>query len=465
MTAPFDWFVLLAGMRTGSNLLESRLNAVPGLACHGEAFNGVFLGQPRQDRLLGVSKTERDSDARLLLDRIRAAPGLNGFRLFYNHDPRALAEVLADRRCAKIVLTRNPLESYVSRKIAQETGQWLLRGDARRRRSARVEFSAPEFEAYLSDLQDFQLVIQRELQISGQTAFWIDYQDLDDPEIFNGLLRFLGQGPVDRMASDLVKQNPEPLRDKVTNPEAMDVALARFDRFDLSRTPNFEPRRGPAVPSFAGSAAGLLLMPVRGTGEARLRDWLAGTGALTEGFTRKTLRRWRLDHPGHRSFTVLRHPLPRAWIAFRDRILSGRYAEIRDYLIRVPRLPLAEAGLEVGAAPDALHAAFAGFLRWLPANLNGQTPVRVDAAWASQAAVIAGFGRIAAPDRVIREVELESEFQHLARLAGIPCPPLPADAQGPEDLAAILSPELQALARAAYPHDFQTFSFEDWRPG
>lgn len=460
MPAPFDWFVMLAGMRTGSNLLESRLNAVPGVTCHGEAFNGVFLGQPRQEQLLGVTRTERDTDVRPLLGRIRDAPGLNGFRLFHNHDPRALAEVLKDRRCAKIVLNRNPLESYISRKIALETGQWLLRADARRRRAVRVAFSAPEFEAYLSDVQDFQLVVQRELQISGQTAFWINYDDLHDLEIFNGLLRFLGRPPVERLTSDLVKQNPGDLHDKVANPAEMDAALARFDRFDLSRTPNFEPRRGPAVPGFVGSDAGLLLMPIAGTGEARLRDWLAATGHLSEGFTQKSLRQWRRDHPGHRSLSVLRHPLPRAWVAFRDHLLTGHYAAIRDHLIRIPRLPLEEAQ----TGPDQLHSAFAGFLRWLKANLNGQTPVRVDAAWASQSAVLAGFGQVSGPDRLIREAELGPELAHLARLSGIPSPPLPEDRATPTDLLPILTPELQQLARDAYPRDFLAFGFNDWTP-
>lgn len=451
---------MLAGMRTGSNLLESRLNAAPGVTCHGEAFNGVFLGKPRQEELLGVTRAERDSDAGLLLDRIRDAPGLNGFRLFHNHDPRVLARVLQDRRCAKIVLNRNPLESYLSRKIALETGQWLLRDDARHRRVARIVFSGSEFEAYLSDLQDFQLVIQRELQISGQTAFWINYDDLQDLEIFNGLLRFLGRPPVGRLASDLVKQNPEALRDKVVNPAEMDVALARFDRFDLSRTPDFEPRRGPAVPGFIGSDAGILLMPIAGCGEARLRDWLARTGALTEGFTQKTLRQWRQANPGHLGLSVVRHPLPRAWVAFRDHILNGHYAAIRDYLIRVARLPLEDAD----SGPDQLHAAFSGFLRWLRTNLNGQTPVRVDAAWASQSAVLAGFARISPPDRVIREPDLAPELDHLARLRGIPFPVLAADRASPADLAPILTPELQQLAREAYPRDMLTFGFTDWSP-
>ncbi len=107
----FDSFVIFAEMRTGSNLLEASLNALPGVACHGEAFNPVLIGYPNRTELLGVSMAARDADTSALLQRIGAAEGLNGFRYFHDHDPRVLETLLNDRRCAKIILTRNPIES------------------------------------------------------------------------------------------------------------------------------------------------------------------------------------------------------------------------------------------------------------------------------------------------------------------------------------------------------------------
>ena len=50
-----------------------------------------------------------------------------GFRLFHDHDRRIWDHVLADTACAKIVLTRNPLDSYVSRKIAAATNHGASR--------------------------------------------------------------------------------------------------------------------------------------------------------------------------------------------------------------------------------------------------------------------------------------------------------------------------------------------------
>ena len=50
MTADFDFFVVFAEMRTGSNLLEDYLNQIANVVCHGEAFNPNFIGYPNRVR-------------------------------------------------------------------------------------------------------------------------------------------------------------------------------------------------------------------------------------------------------------------------------------------------------------------------------------------------------------------------------------------------------------------------------
>ena len=139
----FDSFVVLAEMRTGSNFLESNLNALEGVRCHGEAFNPHFIGTPKDAPILGVTRAERDAAPLDLLERLRAAPGLNGFRYFGDHDPRLFEPIMAEPRIAKIVLTRNPADSYVSHRIAAATGQWKLT-DARHQREGHVGPQAPE---------------------------------------------------------------------------------------------------------------------------------------------------------------------------------------------------------------------------------------------------------------------------------------------------------------------------------
>ena len=66
MTNRFDYFVVFAEMRTGSNFLEANLNAFENIACHGEAFNPHFLGYPKTTEILGVSQDTRDADPKQL---------------------------------------------------------------------------------------------------------------------------------------------------------------------------------------------------------------------------------------------------------------------------------------------------------------------------------------------------------------------------------------------------------------
>ena len=92
--ARFDYFVVFAEMRTGSNFLEANINAFDGLTCHGEAFNPNFAGYPNKDEVLGLSRETRDADPHHLLELVKSAEGLNGFRYFNSHDGRVLDAML-----------------------------------------------------------------------------------------------------------------------------------------------------------------------------------------------------------------------------------------------------------------------------------------------------------------------------------------------------------------------------------
>ena len=456
-------------MRTGSNFLEESLNAVPGIACMGEAFNPVFIAYPNQSALLGMTMAERDARPLELLKRIRSVPGLPGFRYFPDHDPRVLDEILADTSCAKIILTRNPVESYVSLKIARETGQWKL-NDARRLKSAQVSFDPAEFDAHLAEAQGFHLRMLHALQTSSQTAFYLDYEDIGDGAVLTGLVRFLGlKDAVAEPATSLVPQNPQALADKVANPGEMAAALAGFDRFNLSRTPNFEPRRGPSVPGFvAAKGAPLLFMPVRSGPTTRIEVWLSRFGAdqagIITGFSQSSLRDWMRGQGPHRRFTVLRHPVARAYVAFADMVMSGRYPDLTEQLARQYKIILPGGNREGKSATAAERDAFAQFLQFLKPNLNGQTSIRVDAAWASQLAILTGYGRLVPPDAVIREERLAEDLAQLCRGLGLDCPPLP---DGPDPalapLSAFYDDEIEALARQACQRDYLSFGFGPWR--
>ncbi|WP_265502046.1 hypothetical protein [Paracoccus beibuensis] len=459
MIEPFRSFVIFAEMRTGSNLLEATLNAQKGITCFGEAFNPYMMGWPDKDELQGITRTEREADPMRLLRRLFDKPGhLPGFRYFHDHDPRVVDAILNDRSCAKIVLTRNPLDSYVSTCLARQTNQWKL-NETETPIPASITYDGPEFRDMLAAVERFQLRVMHRLQVTGQSAFWLGYEDLRNADVMTGLVHWLGRTDIARIepATDQVPQNPRELAQKVANFDQMQQDLHRIDPFMLRRIPNFEPRRGPAVPSFRAVDAGngLLCMPVPGGPD--LKDWMAGLGDTQGDFTQTTLRQWKRQHPGHRSFAVLRHPLHRAWTAFRH-LLERAKPELRQLLRDVHRVDLPDDPALADLPQSRQVELFAQFLAFLRRNLNGQTTLPTLAAWASQSEVIAGFSRFSTPDMLIREDRLAEDMPILAGAAGIVGAGAPRAQAMPNFL---LEKSLIDAARAAYLRDYVAFGFTD----
>ena len=72
------------------------------------------------------------------------------------------------------------------------------------------------------------------------------------------------------------------------------------------------------------------------------------------GLKQKDIRQWMRKHPGHRSFTVLRHPLERAYHVFNSCILPAdrpAFSTIRRVLMNRYALPIPKEG--PGAEYDA----------------------------------------------------------------------------------------------------------------
>jgi hypothetical protein len=462
MPQRFHSFVVFAEMRTGSNLLEANLNALPGVTSHGEVFNRYIMGKKDRTEMFGITMAERDLNPKPLLRKLRSETrGLSGFRFFHDHDLRILDDVLPDPGCAKIILTRNPLESYVSWKIAQATDQWKLT-NAKKLKTARVRFDVPEFLGLLREFQAFQLLLMQALQTSGQTAFYLDYEDLGSVEVMNGLAAFLGvEGRLKALDDTLKKQNPGPLEDKLENPEALAEAIAAVDVFNLGRTPSFEPRRAAGVPNALALDAGLLFFPIRSGPEAAIRDWFAALGGMTEGFEQKSLRQWKRQRPGHRSFAILRHPLLRAHVAFRRMIVAGEAPDLRRILINGFLAELQPPGAPF-ATPEAERAAFLIFLNYCRLAVGGQTGSRVDPGLASQTALVQGVASFQPLDHLLREDRLAEGLAMLADEVGV-APPAVAPDPAKAALLSIWDETLETAASQAYARDYLGFGFTRWR--
>lgn len=443
------------------------MNRLQGFTCYGEVFNPVLLGDHKRTDLFGVTIEQRNADPLALMALMQSQTiGLSGFRFFHDHDPRVLDAVLADTSCAKIILTRNPVESFVSWKIAAETRQWRMM-NAAKRMTIRPVFNAAEFERYLENLQDFQLFLLRSLQTTGQTAFYIDYEDIMDLDVLNGLAAFLGLGDrLKNIDTTLKKQNPEAIEAKVANAAEMATALAQMDRFNLARTPNFEPRRNAGVPNhLASEAMPLIFMPIAGAPWRQISDWMQSYGGLTSAFDRKSLRQWKEARPNHRSFTVVRHPLARAHAMFCAFLGGSLQPELRPYLDKFHGLKLPSAGAPF-ASDAEFRTAFLEFLKFLKRNLTGQSGLKVITQLASQTAVIQGFSALYPPDFILRESDLARGLAQIAEGFGAVLNPVPDSRSATPHyptLANVYDNELEQAARAAYDKDYLGFGFGNWQ--
>ncbi len=471
MSAHFDYFVILAGMRTGSNFLEDSLNRFDGIHCFGEVFNPVFVGKPSDDTLFGMTVADAAANPAAMIARLKEnAKGLPGFRLFAGHNTKALAHVLTDTRCAKIVLSRSPVDSYVSLQIARATDQWKL-GDVRNRRSAKIRFDADGFAAYLQENRDYYGDIRRVSREKGQALFEISYDELGDDGLIEGLVRYLGiDKPKATGAIKARKQNPEPLPEKVENFDDMLADLAAMDPLAIHADPVFEPARGTALGHYmACTGAPLLFMPIPSGPVATVCAWMTAVDAGTspqDGYSQKTLRQWKRQHKGHRSFTVIRHPVLRAFDAFASHLLEtgrGHFPMIREQLLTRYKLALPDTGPAGDVEKQDLKKGFLDFLTFLRGNLAGQTTVRIDPSWASQAATITGMAGFALPDHIFREESLPDDLTYLCAALGLDCPQLAPETARSDQLAVIYDDEIEKAARAAYQRDYMIFGLDRWR--
>lgn len=463
MSKAFHSFVVFGGMRTGSNVLEAYLNALEHIRCHGELYNPDFIGNIRQDTFMGIGLKERAENPLMLLDAMRKDTDvLPGFRYFSTHDPRIFSATLHDPRCAKIVLTRNPLDSFLSLKIARKTDQWLTRSIKALKISPKLHFDAQEFRAYFDALSAFHKRIREGLQSTGQSAFFIDYKDIHNPEVLKGLALYLGVNEAPSSQIDLLRQNPQAAQQKVKNPEEMLSALTKIDPFDVAVPAHFESRRPPPLPSFrAARNAPLMYVPIESGIDGAVQRWLEKHfGGLETNFDRTTLHSWYEARPLHRTFCVLQHPVARAHEAFAQHNMDRETLDIDFQIKKVFNIvPLRFRREQITL--DSYRDGFIGFIKWLGANLAGQTERQTTSAWASQATVIKSHATLFPPDLIVREERLNAGLQFLCDEVLQHFTPIEPP-QHDQMLKRIYNSDVEEAVRSTYAYDYEQFGFKHW---
>lgn len=154
----------------------------------------------------------------------------------------------------------------------------------------------------------------------------------------------------------------------------------------------------------------------------------------------------------------------RAHAAFCEHILdTGRdgYPEIREKLRTEYEPPIPEGAVDETYDRRTHREAFLKFLAFLKENMRGQTSIRIDATWASQAQVLQGFGQFALPDMVLREDQLIEGLAQLCEQAGVDATELPENSiTHPIALSDIYDADIEAATRDIYQRDYMMFGFK-----
>ncbi len=469
MTA-IRYFAIFGVMRTGSNLLERSLDHYEGLVGLGELFNQHFIGGPKELEAFGTTLAERNLDPVGFLERVIAAhPGqIPGFRIFRGHDARMMAHAARDPQCAKFVLHRDPLDSFLSLKIAGETGQWMLRKEGNRK-LAKVRFDSGEFAAYRDDLARHYDQVRTMIRAAGQAAFEIAYEDLQSNDIMNGAARFAGSSEVkDRLSPRIQRQNPESAAEKVENPADLPVTGSARRMTPAAPRPRFAALDALIV----SRGIEVVFAPVPGAGAEAITAMLeaaeAGIGRndkpMVTGLKPGQLERRR--GRGGFVFSFVRDPAARIWEVYQGRILHGadpafddaRRVMIRDY--GAPSVPAMQTD------PAARAAGFDAFLSFVADNMAGRTAAPQDPAWAPQSLLIAAYAEETPPDFVGRLERAEADLGYVlgrlnvpddGRLAASVVSALAARMTVP--LADVMTPARAARIHEIYARDYRRLGY------
>lgn len=476
------YFAILAAMRTGSNLLEKTLEALGDTDCHGEAFNPAFISRPGAKEVLGHTVGRRDADPLGFLETlIHARPDrIAGFRIFPGHSRLATKRILADPRCTRIVLTRDPLESWISLQIAQQTGQWMLR-DPKRRRRAKIRFDAAEFEAYVAQRMAHLGWIETRLAKHGTTAIRVDYRELSDRARLQEIAHAIGSHGTVPADPPILRQNPEALADKVENHAEMCAYLGlepepptpapQTDAPSILRPEGFPVGCVPVPgPAFAPAVALLHRIEVRDFRREKLPlpDLIARAmaGTLYPAAPRDSS-----------AFAVVCHPLARAHAAFVHECFGPgwRASNLRRVLVRnhgtMPRRR--DLARQTEPYPDALYRAhFNGFLDAIADAMAGSGPYPLIAEWIPQSDLLDQHGIGPHTVRVFHQEDFPDAALWLTRQVGVP-QLRPGQISGIRKTgqqsllptSTIAVPTILDRVRQLYAADFERFGYAEYSTG
>lgn len=244
-TRDYTRFIMLGWYRTGSNWLVSSLNSHPNTVAFSELFfpskifwaNAVYGSSIEAPALL----SERARPTQFLRTRVwRAYPPTMravGFKIFYpqiEHEMfPGLSPILLNDQSLRVIHLRrdNLLRVLVSDTIGRKTGVMLQTGPkAATNARPQIELSRAECEQFFTDLdakaERYSDLLEHKRAL-GHHVLELRYELLvsDYHAQMEQVQKFLGL-PVRELRSPLIKQNPRPLSQIITNFDQLQAHFA-----------------------------------------------------------------------------------------------------------------------------------------------------------------------------------------------------------------------------------------------
>lgn len=317
-SSPYDSIAIIAAMRTGSQLLEAILNQHEHIQSFGELFNPVFIGNLQYKERFGMTVQTRDADPYALLQAVGFEATDNKlpiYRIFDEHNFDVLDYILKNPRIYKIILRRNPLDSFVSLKIAVATNQWQSKRE-RANATALVDLDADEYRAYFQKNLEFFDYCETVLEDTEQESFALRYEQIKNITVINNILSDIGLEPLDRFFETMAKQN-RPVAEQVVNPEILD---------DL---PQYEPaialkmgKHSPIIDNvFIAQNCELAFVPLTLHSLSRELEYLeAANGEPLKMLDTASVQAWLTQNENRKAYSRIFDPQTRFHGVFNDQI-------------------------------------------------------------------------------------------------------------------------------------------------
>lgn len=244
-------FVIFAAPRTGSNFLCSLLNSHPQILCHHGLFNpgGVHTALDHRPDDLGLGTgEERDRAPAAFLARVwQRDAGMRavGFKFNSGEHAGAAELVLRDPRVHKVLLLRrNRIKTYISERIADESGLWESYPGSTVTPAPRTRVEAADLFRHVERNNRYYAGLEALLRATGQHWLVTHYESLDPGHTDGDAARIvasLGLDRASRLTAGSFKRNPDDLRALIANFEELQAELSSTPlEDDLYETPAVE---------------------------------------------------------------------------------------------------------------------------------------------------------------------------------------------------------------------------------